>query len=630
MSRSMRAAAVVAAAALVVLAACAGDPADSGSNGGNGDEPAGGDAGSTLDLVSAEVPAEPPEDVAEETRYVITVDLKSGIEWSDGTTLTAHDFVGLYDVRWAQQNPIWETLTQVSAISDTQLVFETRDLSPNIMQQLIRWNQPAALSQFGDIYQRLGELRAEGASPGDPEVAAVLDELDALNLDETVAYGPYVIDPSSVTAQQMRMVKNEGGYNADSIHFDQVEVAWGQTQQTVPLLLQNELDYTTDALTPSDVQVLEANPNIDFIRTPLSTGTGVWFNQSIEPFDDKRFRQAIALIIDRQRNATVSLGDAARPIEYMVGFSDNYVDAWLSDEAVAQLTTYERDEDAAAQLLEEVGLARDGDTWMYEGTPFGFEITAPSDFPDFLASGRDVSEQLNEFGFDTHVRGIPAANRPDTIRQARYEVLLDFSMVSTPSHPATSLDWNMAEGFFGTNNPEADGSNGLNWPWQQQAPDGTEVYIPDLLEEAVAGLEMEPQKGAVGTLAQIFNDQLPVVPIFERYTTDPIAHGPRVAGWLPMDHPVYENNQGSDPPVAIQFLEGVLQPAEGGDGSFRTSAPYAQPPNFSWNRYSANAMFGSMTSPSYDIAFPPLFWYAEAIGAYVPSIGESYSVAEIG
>jgi peptide/nickel transport system substrate-binding protein len=622
MSRSVRMATAVAGAALVTLAACSGDPATSDS--GEWRDEAG-----TLELTPAETEADPPADVAEDTRYVITVNLTPGVEWSDGTPLTAQDYVGMWDVKWAQLDPNWASLTDVTAVSDTQLVYETRDLSPNLLQQLLRWYQPAASSQFGDIYDRLGQLRAQGASPEDAEVAAVLEDLEAMEVDEAVTYGPYVIDPSSVTAQQLRMVKNDGGFHADDIEFDQVDVYWGQTQQTVPLLLQNELDYTTDALTPSDVKALEANPNLEFIRAPLSTGTGIWFNESIQPFDDVRFRQAIALIIDRDRNAKVSLGDAAKPVEYMVGFSDTYVDQWLSGDVVANLDTYERDLDAAEQLLEDVGLSKDGDTWTYEGEDFGFEITAPSDFPDFLASARDVSEQLNEFGFDTHVRGIPAANRPDTIAQARYEAMLDFSMVSTPSHPATSLDWNMAEGFFGTNNPEASGSKGLNWPWRQEAPDGTEVYVPDLLDQAVAGLDREPQRAPVQTLAQIFNEQLPVVPIFERYTTDPIAHGPRVTGWLPLDHPIYQNNQGSDPPVSVQFLAGVLQPAEGADGSFRTSAPYAQPPNYSLNKYAANSIYATMTSPSYDITLPPLFWYAEAIDAYIPAVGKSYSVAEV-
>ena len=51
----------------------------------------------------------------------------------------------------------------------------------------------------------------------------------------------------------------------------------------------------------------------------------------------------------------------------------------------------------------------------------------------------------------------------------------------------------------------------------------------------------------------------------------------------------------------------MLKPAEGSDGSFRTSAPYAQPPNFSWNYYAANSLYFGLTTPSYDATMPPLF-----------------------
>ena len=623
MSRRTLRTAFIACAAILALAACTPQPPTNA----NVNPSWAADAG-TLDLVPAEVPGDAPGDVAAGTKYVITVNLKPGISWSDGTPLTSADFVGMYNVFWAQQY-LWNSLTDVKATSDTQFVLETNTLSPNLMQGLVRWNQPGASSQFGDIYDRLAELRAAGADPSGSDVAQVLADLEALKPDTVVAYGPYVVDPDSVTAQQLTMVKNDGGYNADKIEFDHIEVDWGSTQQTVPLLLQNQLYYSTDAFTTSDVQALEANKNIELIRTPLSTGTGIWFNESIAPFDDKRFRQAIALIIDRERNAKVSLGSAAKAVKYMVGFSDNFVADWLPGDVVSGLSTYDRDLDAAAKLLEEVGLTKDGDEWSYEGKAFGFEITAPTDFPDFLASAKDVSAQLNEFGFDTHVRGIPAANRPDTIKTGRYDVLLDFSMVSAPAHPATSLDWNMAAGFFGTNNPESTGDKGLDWSWDQTAPDGTAVHIPDLLATAIAGLDPEPQKGAVTTLAQIFNDQLPVIPIFERYTTDPVAHGPRVTGWLPATHPIYQNNQSNDPYSSIQFLEGVLRPAEGGDGSFRTNAPYSQPPNFSQNYYSGS-IYGSMTAPSYHFAFPPLFWYSQALQAYIPSIVDSYSIAVVG
>jgi peptide/nickel transport system substrate-binding protein len=432
----LKAAALI-CAVLMTLSACGG----SDSKGGGGGDAA--DAGQ-LELVPAEVQADAPKDVAKGTRYVITVNIKPGIKWSDGSPLAARDFLGIYDVKWAQQDSIWEELTDVKAPSDTELVFETNTLSPNLLQNLLRWNQTSAWSEYGEVYRRAADLRAQGLKQTDPKVAALVRDAEKMEFSGALGYGPYTVDPKSVTAQQFQMVKNPGGYNADKLTFDHVEVVWGSNQQTIPLLLKNELDYTTDALTPSDVRAVEANPNIELIRTPLSTGTGIWFNESTRPFDDKRFRQAIAYLIDRERNAKVSLGTAAKPIRYMVGFSDNFVPDWLSDDVVGNLNSYDREEAAATRLLEEVGLSKDGDGWSYEGRPFGFEIIAPADFPDFLASAKDVSAQLNEFGFDTHVRGIPAANRPDTIAQGRYKVMLDFSMVSAPAHPASIGTWPQA------------------------------------------------------------------------------------------------------------------------------------------------------------------------------------------
>lgn len=633
--------AVVLALAVGALAACGGSAGQDTTDSATEPVPTGAESAATapestdtLTFTSAEVPADgPPADLLPETKYVITVKLEPGIQWSDGSPLTASDFVGQYDVLWAYQDPIWQSLTGVQAPDDQTVVFQTRDLSTNILWSLIRWNQPAAQSQYGEVFAELATLHAADAKQDSPEVAAALEKLAALELDETVGYGPYVVDPASVTAQQLIMKKNPGGYNADKIDFDEIVIYWGATQQTVPLLLSDQLDYTADVLTPSDRRALEARENIELIRTPLSTGTGLWFNESIELFSKKEFRQAVAYVLDRERNAQIALGDAARPIEYMVGFSDKLVPGWLSDETVDALQGYEQDTAKATELLESIGLRREGDGWVdSSGKPVSFEITAPADFPDFLASAKDVSEQLNDFGFETKVRGVPGAERPDVIKQAQYEAILDFSLVSTPSHPQTSLNWNMAAGFFGTNNPEATGdeSKGLNWSWNQTAPDGTEVYIPDLLAQAVSGVDLEPQREAIATLAQIFNDQLPVIPIFERYTTDPIAHGPRVTGWLPATDPIYLNNQGSDNYTSMQLLYGVLSPAESGDGTFHGSAAYLQPPSYSWNLYTANALYLSLTSPAYDLSLPPLFWYSEAEKAYVPAVGQSYSVYEVG
>jgi peptide/nickel transport system substrate-binding protein len=157
------------------------------------------------------------------------------------------------------------------------------------------------------------------------------------------------------------------------------------------------------------------------------------------------------------------------------------------------------------------------------------------------------------------------------------------------------------------------------------------VSIRDLLAQSEAGLDQAAQRVPVQTLSLIFNDQLPIVPIYERYTNEPINVVDRVTGWLDFGDPIYQNNQGSDNYVSQQLVGGILQPAATGDGTFRTNAPYAQPPNYSFNffNYSTGLMW-TITSPTYEAAYPPLFWGSVAQGTYINTgIGESWTLEEV-
>ena len=95
----------------------------------------------------------------------------------------------------------------------------------------------------------------------------------------------------------------------------------------------------------------------------------------------------------------------------------------------------------------------------------------------------------------------------------------------------------------------------MSWSWTQVDPaTGKEVYIPDLLTAAAAGFDTEAQKPAIATLARIVNEELPVLALFERYSTDVINYDTRVSGWLPFTDPIYKNNQ-ADLYIAKQFLD---------------------------------------------------------------------------
>lgn len=243
----------------------------------------------------------------------LTVKLRAGLKWSDGTPLTAQDFAGTYDLMWAkdQGGGSWAFLSDVVAKDDTTIEFAINTPSPRLLRLLLRSNQAAPRSQYGTYMDQAHALRMKNADPKGDDVKKVADDLLAFKPDDAVTYGPFKMDPSAVTEAQLALVKNPSGFNADKVGFEKIIVYYGETAASVPLVLSGELDYSSHGFTPADLKSFETLPNVEIIRGPTGTGPGLWFNESLYPLNCKEVRQAFAYIIDRAENATVALGESA-------------------------------------------------------------------------------------------------------------------------------------------------------------------------------------------------------------------------------------------------------------------------------------------------------------------------------
>ncbi len=201
--------------------------------------------------------------------------------------------------------------------------------------------------------------------------------------------------------------------------------------------------------------------------------------------------------------------------------------------------------------------------------------------------------------------------------------MVDLAIYFNPPHPQTSYNYYLSAP---RNKPgSADGFVGMSFPLTQTI-DGETVYIPTLLSAAATGLDFEAQKPYLAKLAKIVNQELPVLALFERIATDPMNVGTRVEGWLFASDPVYQNGQGADNYIAIQFLNGTLRKSASGDGSFHTIWPYIQPPNYDLNYFTSSSLVQNLGTPSYSLMYPPLFWYMWSTGTYAPVIAESYEL----
>ncbi|HQY24491.1 MAG TPA: ABC transporter substrate-binding protein [Thermoflexales bacterium] len=563
-------------------------------------------------------------------KNTLTITLKKGLKWSDGSAYTAKDIVGTYNVFWAQSDSIWTQIADVVAVNDTTVEFKITRPGPALLRSLLRSNNIRAYSQFAKFMDQAATLRKDNVDRKGDAGKAYLDDLSKFRPAEAVVSGPFNIDPKSVTEAQLTLKKNPNGYNADKIGFDSILVYAGETKDSIPLYLSGELDYSSNAYPPeAEKSILAVGDYMKIIRLASSGGGGMYFNNDVYPLGKKEVRQAFAYAINRAEVAKAALGESAVGIKYMAGFSDLAVPTWLPADLIGKLNTYAYDPAKAEALLKGLNFTKGADgIWVDDkGKKMEYEMIVPQDFIDYFNAAENTALQLKKFGIKLTVRGYPSAERNTVAAKGTFQISMDIGFRFGFPHPLSSYDYNIRDGIGGKNNPtNPEGSRGMNWPWVQKAADGKEVNIKDLVDKMGDGFDPEAQKPYVATVAQIFNDQLPVVTLFERYFNDPIDTKTRVTGWLPFTDPIYVNNQ-NDSPTTWMLIEGILKPsATNTKKIFTTSYPYIAPPKGHFNVFATDNIplgLGSVNNPW---LYTPLFFYSFAEGKYVPMLAEKYEI----
>jgi peptide/nickel transport system substrate-binding protein len=559
----------------------------------------------------------------------ITINLRKGMKWSDGSAFTSKDVVGTYNILWMQSSATWNALNDVVAKDDSTVEFTIKTPGPAILDTIVRATVTRPYAQYGKWMDAAAGFRKNNTDRKSADVTKTLDELNAFRPPSAVVYGPYNIDPKQVTEAQFTMVKHATGFNADKIDFDKVTVYWGDTVQDMPLYLSNDMDYSSNAYSPANLAAIRAVGNhMVVLGGPATNGPGIYFNNDVYPLNKKEVRQAFAYAIDRVENCKVAFGESCRPVQYLVGFTDASVPAWLSADQIAKLTKYDADVKKAEALLTGLNFKKGSDgIWVDDkGKKMEYELIVPADFTEYLASSENVAQQLTKFGIKITVKPYQSSERNNVHKAGKYQLSMDIGFRFTYFHPFVSYDYNLRPGIGFKNDPEGpEGARGINLPYKQKTKEGKDIDIKDLVTKMSEGFDANAQKPYVADVASFFNDSLPVLQMFERYLTDPIDTKTRVTGWLPADDKMYKNNQNNSP-VARQFLSGTLKPsATNRAKEFKTSYPYTQPPKANFSLYSTDNIMqnGAVLT---NFLYPPFTYFDVNEGKYVPFFAESWSI----
>src|SRR5215207_3376920 len=460
---------------------------------------------------------------------VFKVTLREGAKWSDGSEFTSRDVVTTFNLLRLQEQLVWNYLGSVEPDDEYNLTF-TMKVPSTLVERLVLRERIRANSVYGEWSSKAKDLFDSGADPESKEFRDLVKEFESFKPEEMVVTGPFKIDKDSITESQLTMNKVDTAWNADQTDLEKMVIYNGVTPAVTPLVLSKDVDYATHGFPIATEKSFEEQ-GIRIIRAPTYSGPALYFNYAkIKAVADPKVRQAIAKAIDMDENGTVSLAESAKRSQYMTGVSDILVKDWVSEEDLSNMDPYEYDPDKAASELEGLGFEKDGEVWVSpEGERMEYELGAPAEFADWSAAAKNLGDQLTKFGIQAWGQGQP--------------------------HPVYSFEHPLM-----TYNVAASGG-GMSYDMTQDTESYGKVDLEKLVVQCASGLDEEEQKATVTKLATIFNELLPVIPLWERYGNNPALDGERVTGWLPASDPIYQNSPYMDSFTVIMLMDGTLKPA---------------------------------------------------------------------
>lgn len=180
----------------------------------------------------------------------------------------------------------------------------------------------------------------------------------------------------------------------------------------------------------------------------------------------------------------------------------------------------------------------------------------PQEFADWSAAAQNAASQMTNFGIKTIVRGVTHTQVPQEVWNSRFEMVIQGWGAGNP-HPHFSY----YQDLIAMNYPSGQGP-GMNFPLVQQTEQFGEIDLQDLVIATADGFDGEAQKADVTKLATVFNDLLPIIPLWERYGNNPVVDGVRATNFPGDDHVAWGNSPYSDNTVAIFLLQGLIDPVK--------------------------------------------------------------------
>lgn len=448
-------------------------------------------------------------------QVVVTYRWNPLLHWSDGVPVTANDSLFAYEVaQRSESDP--QAASRLSMMHRYESVDEhtTRAyLKPGLFPIPISGETFTDFSVFHSCWTPLPRHILSSNEDDLPTLASLrISPYGWL----PIGYGPYQVDSRDEASMTLR--RNPHYPNNESLAQAVSLVFVPDAPLLRSMVISGSIDIAVVELsTPDLLHTLsedEAASLLNVAYQPAPIWEHIDFNLDVSLFQDIRVRHAIAYGTDRQAMVE-SLFNGAVPV----------LDSWIVPEHWAAvspdlLTRYAHDPEQATQLLEEAGLLdSDGDGLreLDNGDPLTITLITSQDSPLREQAATMFQEDMAAIGLRVAVLKVPAhqlysLTGPLFLRQ--FELAL-FAWIASPDPGGAAL-WSCRAVPTETNNWT--GNNFSGWCFRD---------ADRAIRVAATSWNREERLQAYLQQQQLFTQELPVLPLFQRLVVTLMSPGLR-------------------------------------------------------------------------------------------------------
>lgn len=417
----------------------------------------------------------------------ITITLKQGLEWSDGSPLTAKDVAFSF------------MLTKNAQAFDTKGIWSNNNLQRVTVKddRTVEFTLEKADSTF------LLNVPAYHIVP--EKIWSSVKDLTTFTNPTPIGSGP-MTTIKYVKSQQMELCRNPNYYLENRPYLDCINFrSYNDNSQIQPALIKGEIDWGSNFIADVESTFVGKDKENHHFWYPPNDAIHLYINTKKEPFNDLRVRQALSMSLDR--DAIVDIAAYGYPTaNFNVGgiaeLYKNDIDKDVNKK-YGYLTQYNVKN--ATALLDEAGIVdRNGDGLRdkKDGKTFEFDIEVVNGWTDWIQTVQMVSEYYAEIGVKANVKTVDWGVYAGNLRDSKYDVSISWSMVS--SDPILAFqEYYLSERVGVTWHT----SHGINSP-----------EIDTLINSFGETNDLKKQKTIISDLQEFTAQNMPFIPLFSNAT----------------------------------------------------------------------------------------------------------------